>query len=346
MVSVKNFGTTKEGRQAHLIALTNKSGMSLHVTDFGASLVSILAPDKSGDLEDVILGFDDVSGYEDNSYYMGATIGRHAGQIEKGVFTLNGKTYHTVINDFDNTMHGGPGGFHSRLFNIESLTENSVIFKYLSKDGEANFPGNLNISVTYILSDDNSFCLDFDGECDADTILSMTNHAYFNLNGPQSESILEHKLKIYAEKYTEVDEQGLPTGNVFPVSDTPYDFREFRSIGERISYPDKELQYCGGYDHNWVLPEDDGVRLCCELTNDDGSRRLQIFSNQPGFQMYSGNHLNGSKKGKNGIAYVKQSAMCLEPQVYPNGLNNPHFPSPILKSGQLYKYRSVYKFTS
>ena len=340
------FGQTKDGRQAHLVTLTNKNGMSASITDFGATLVKLFAPDKNGKLADVVWGFDDVSGYENTTYYMGATIGRHAGQVEEGTFSLNGKTYNLVINDHNHTMHGGPDGFHSRLFDIAELSESAAVFKYLSPDGEANFPGNLHVTVTYRLTDENELHIDFDAHSDADTVLSMTNHSYFNFDGVGSESILNHQLKIYGSQYTEVDEKGLPTGKICPVDGTPYDFMAFHTIGERINDPSAmELKYCSGYDHNWIIDGDgSGLTLNCEVINSDGTRHLQLFSNQPGLQMYSGNYLNGTEKGKDGTAYQSQSALCLEPQVFPNGLNHSHFPSPVLTKGQEYCYRSVYKF--
>jgi aldose 1-epimerase len=342
----KSFGKTRNNKDANLYTLTNKNGMSVSVTDYGAALVSLVVPDKKGTLRDIVWGFDDVTGYENATTYMGATIGRHAGQVWHGHFELNGESYKLVINDQDHTMHGGPEGFHSRMFSVESFDENGLILSYLSKDGEAGFPGNLKVTVTYKLSDENTLNIDFHGICDKDTVLSMTNHAYFNLNGPDSNSAMDHHLKIYAAQYTEVDEQGVPTGKIFPVQGTVYDFTDFHVIGDRINEPHRELGFCKGYDHNWVIsPVKDGVmRLCCELKNRDSSLQLQLFSNQPGLQMYSGNYLNGSEKGKNNTAYISRSAVCLEPQLCPNGLCIPHFPSPVLKKGEEYKYNSVYKF--
>ena len=339
------FGKTKDTRDSFLYTLSNKNGMSLSVTDYGASTVSLIVPDKNGNRLDVIRGFDNVSGYENTPTYMGATIGRHAGQIWHGTFELNGETYKLVINDQDHTMHGGPESFHSRLFTAETYSENELVLSYFSRDSEAGFPGNLNVKVIYRLNEDNSFSIDFHAVSDKDTILSMTNHAYFNLNGENSNSALDHKLKIYSDSYTEVDMQGVPTGKIIPVKGTVYDFTNFHTIEERINEADRELKFCQGYDHNWVISpvKDNVTRLCCELINKDSTIHMQLFSNQPGLQMYSGNYMTG-EKGKNGVLNSKRSAICLEPQVFPNGLKQPHFPSPVLKKGEEYFYSSLYKF--
>ena len=345
-ISTRPFGKTRTGENAYLYTLANNNGISVSVTDNGAAMVSLIVPDKKGNPLDIIRGFDDVMGYENTTTYMGATIGRHAGQIWHGSFDMDGKTYKLVINDHDHTMHGGPEGFHSRMFHRINYDDDSLELSYISKDGEAGFPGNLEVKVSYLLLNDDTLGIEYSAVCDKDTVLSMTNHAYFNLNGPESDSVLDHQLKIYADKYTEVDEQGVPTGRIIPVSGTVYDFRDFHTIGERINESDRELEFCKGYDHNWVIsPEKDNVRrLCCELKSQESLIHMQLFSNQPGLQMYSGNYMDGSEKGKNGIAHTSRSAMCLEPQVFPNGLRNPHFPSPILKKGEEYKYISMYKF--
>ena len=306
MANKASFGQTQDGRQAHLITLSNAKGMRVQVTDYGATLVSIFAPDKDGNFADILWGFDDVSGYETGQGFIGATIGRHAGRIKNGAFSINGKAYQQVTNDRGHTVHSGPDGFHSRLFDIQSLTESEVVFHYLSPDGEAGSPGNLQVTVTYRLQDDNSLILDFDGECDADTILNMTNHAYFNLDGPESATIHDHLFKVPAETYTEVNAEGLPTGRLLPVEGTPYDFREFTPMGAGINAPEAGIEYCGGYDHTLVIsPEKfEDVRLCCEAKNGSGTRHMQLYTNQPGMQYYSGNFLDGKQKGKGGVYYA------------------------------------------
>ena len=348
MADQVDFGKTRNGKTAQLYTIKNGKGMSLSVTDYGAAMVKLLVPDSNGKLIDVIWGFENVSGYEATPTYMGATIGRHAGQIEKGRFMLNGTEYKLVINDHDHTMHGGPEGFHSRMFELKDFDESKIMLLYRSPSLEAGFPGSLDVYVTYELTDDNELIIDFEGISDDNTVLSMTNHAYFNLDGEASDSILTHRLRIPAKQYTQVDNQGLPTGRVLDVAGSPFDFNQFREVGKLISDPHEELKFCKGYDHNWIIDADEsynGLRLNCELMNSQGTVHMKLYSNQPGLQMYSGNYLNGSDVGKNGKAYVFRSALCLEPQKFPNGLNHPHFPSPILKAGEDYVYKSVYKFS-
>lgn len=337
------FGKTMDGGRAKLFTLTNANGMSMSVTDYGAALTGLLVPDKAGRLADVVLGFEDVSGYEKTRYYMGATIGRHAGQICEGEFELGGAVYRLTVNDHSHTMHGGPGGFHKRLFCGGFENDGSIALSYYSEDGEAGFPGGLRVTVIYRLTEENELLIDFYGSGDRDTILSMTNHAYFNLNGQGG--VMGHRLKINAEQYTEVDAQGLPTGKISPVVGTPFDFLEARPLAEFVDAPHPQLAFCAGYDHNWVLREEceNGLRLCCELESESG-RTMRLLSNQPGLQVYSGNYLDGLEKGKGGVFYAWREAVCLEPQRFPNGLNHPHFPSPVLKKGEQYHYRSVYRF--
>lgn len=342
-IKIEPFGRAADGRDAALVTLKGKSGIAAAVTDYGAALVSLRVPDANGDVADVVLGFPDVSGYQNTATFMGATVGRHAGQINDGAFVLDGREYHTVVNDHDNTMHGGPGGFHSRFFAWRA-GGGEVTFMYRSRDGEGGFPGNLDVEARYSFTDDDALMIEFRARADADTVLNMTNHAYFNLNG--AGDILSHTLQIFAEEYTEVDAHGSPTGRILPVAGTPYDFTRAVAIGERIDADDGQLRACRGYDHNWVLGRvDDGrMRKACVLRNDSGDLTMELATNQPGVQMYSGNYLDGSETGKNGMVHAARSALCLEPQLFPNGLNHPHFPSPVLRRGEEYYHCSVYSF--
>ena len=340
---MRSFGCTRAGRETVLIRLENANGMFAEISNYGASLVSLGVPDRRGDIRDVILGFDTVSGYEKTRYYMGATIGRHAGQIKNGRFHLGGRDYTLVINDHDHTMHGGPDGFHRQIFRWRSGGETAEFF-YHSPDGEAGFPGNLDLSVRYRLSPENELTIEYNASCDSDTVLNMTNHAYFNLNG--EETILNHLLHINADEYTEIDRQGLPTGKILPVKNTPYDFTKLRPVGESIDCGDPQLQWAHGYDHNWVLcrKNDGELRLACELSDGQRLRTMMLYTNQPGLQMYSGDYMDGLEQGRLGAAYAFRGALCLEPQVFPNGLEHPEFPSPVLKKGDNYHFLSVYKF--
>ena len=342
----QGFGQLKTGEQASLYTIGNNKGMQARITEYGATLVSLIVPDSDGKFADIAQGFSDVAGYERAPYYMGATIGRHAGQVRGGSFSLNEAQYDLVINDMDNTMHGGPEGFHSRMFTLIKQTDDLLVLTYHSKDGEAGFPGDLDVTVTYHITEDNELGLDYTASCNMDTILSMTNHTYFNLNGHDAPTILDHQLKIFAQEYMEVDEQCVPNGNILSVDGTPFDFTDFHEVGARINEPMQQLEVCTGYDHNWVVGgvTNDDVRMCCELKTRTGKRHMQLFSNRPGLQMYSGNYLDGKYIGKEGCAYKRQSSLCLEPQVCPDSLSHPHFPSAILRAGKKYDYRSIYRF--
>ena len=345
-IRTSDFGALEDGRHATLYTLTNNRGICLKLTDYGAAAVAMLVPDSYGAVQDVIWGFDSVSGYERTKYYLGATIGRFAGQINGGRFSLDGCTYGLTINDHGNTLHGGVCGFDKRLFSgIVAETENKVAFSYYSPDGEGGFPGNLEVQATYTLTPQNEIIIQYQAVSDADTVLNLTNHSYFNLDGHDSTSILKHTLSIHGEEYTDVAPDGSPNGRISSVADTPMDFRNPHEIGERIGEDFEQLRICGGYDHNWVIDRrGEGVRMCCELAAEKSTRRLQVLSNQPGLQMYSGNYLDGTEIGKNGVLYAYRSALCLEAQLYPNALNHPAFPSPILRRNEVYHNTIIYRF--
>ena len=345
-IRTEHFGTLSDGRQATLFTLSGGNGLALKITDYGATAVSMLVPDGKGCIVDVIQGFEDVSGYEKTVLYQGATIGRYAGQINDGRFTLGGKTYTLYINDRGNSLHGGKLGFNKRLFDSRiSETENSVIFSYLSPDGEEGYPGNLEVKVTYSLSPENEIIINHYAQSDADTVLNMTHHSYFNLDGYMSGSVLDHYLSIRAQQYTESAEDLSPNGIISSVDGTPMDFRIPCRIGERIGQDFEQLRISYGYDHNWVIEGwGEGIRPVCELVSTNSGIRLSAFSDLPGLQVYSGNFLDGTEAGKDGIRYEYRSAVCLEPQYYPNSLKHPAFPSPILLKDEIYNHTIKYKF--
>jgi len=342
-VSVRPFGCTMAGRETALIRLENSNGMFAVLCNYGAALVSLGVPDRHGDIRDVVPGFDSVTGYEKTGSYMGATIGRSTGLIRNGHFRLGGRDYSLVINDHGHTNHGGPDGFHRQLFRWKAGGDTAEFF-YRSPDGEAGFPGNLDLLVRYRLSSENELTIEYSAHSDCDTILNMTSHAYFNLSG--EETILNHLLRINADEYTEIDDQCLPTGRILPVKNTPYDFTEFRLIGESIDSGDAQRKWAQGYDHNWVLGRnnDSEPHLACELTDERRTLTMLLYTNQPVLAMYSGNYLDGLDHGKQGRVYSFRGALCLEPQLFPNGLEYPDFPSPVLKKGENYNFVSVYKF--
>ena len=342
----ESFSKASCGREAFLYTLSNKHGMVLKTTDFGAAIVSILIPEKNGGVKDVVLGFDSVSGYEKTGLYLGATIGRYAGQVRDAQFTLNGKTYSLYANDHTNTLHGGQKGFDKRFFTADICeAKNKITFSYFSPSGEEGFPGNLQAAASYQLTDQNEIIMSHTAKSDCDTILSMTNHAYYNLNGHASGSIENHRLTIPATEFLELAPDCCPNGRILPVHNTPMDFTSPHTIGTRIAADDEQLRISEGYDHNWnIAPTGSKYPLCAELENDSGSIRMQMFSGLPGLQMYSGNYLNGSEAGKDGYRYGHRGALCLEPQFYPASPSYPQFPSPILKQNEIYKHKIIVKF--
>lgn len=344
-MEIKDFGTLQDGRGSKLYTLKNAAGLTVALTDFGAAVVSVGIPKKGGGLCDVVLGFDSVAGYEKTAYYLGATVGRHAGQIEKCSFDLNGKTYRLFDNDHGNSMHGGQKGFNKRLFAAVPLAENTVSFLYYSPDGEEGYPGNLRVSVTYTLGEDGALRMDYDACSDADTVLNMTNHSYFNLNGHDSGTILGHVLYVDSDAFTADDANGMPTGAILPVKDTPMDFRVPTPIGSRIDAAYDQVRIFNGYDHNWILHQNGDInRLCARLTNENGCRSVEVYTTKPGIQIYSGNNIDGGEIGKGGCVYRFRQAVCMETQFYPNALNNRHFPSVILCAGARYQHSTIYKF--
>lgn len=320
--------------------------MELKLTDFGAAVVSIIAPELSDGRKDMVLGFDDVSGYEATKLYLGATIGRYAGQVKGGSFMIHNITYHLYRNDHGNTLHGGEKGFDKRLFSPALSEENNeVVFTYFSPDMEEGFPGNLRVSSGYTLTEDNRVIIRFQGKSDRDTMLNMTNHCYYNLDGHDSGSIEGHRLRICAEKYLKVGEDCAPDGEILPVAGSPMDFRTAHALGKRIEDEDRQLAICRGYDHNWNIDRyGEGIRLCAELTGESGLRSLRVHSDLPGLQMYSGNYLDGSEAGKGGVRYGFREALCLEPQFYPNASYYKQFPSPFLKAGELFDHTIILEF--
>ena len=340
----REFGITSSGAKAKLYTLKNEKGIEVDITDFGAAITAVRVPLVNRQYMDVLLGFDDVKDYEKTKYYLGATIGRHTGQINCGKYELNGKIYHTYINDYGNTMHGGKIGFDKRLFKGQCEGDN-LVFSYFSPDGEEGFPGNLQVKVEYSLDNEGRLKIHFCGISDADTILSMTNHSYFNLNGHDGGDVMGHFIWINSDAYTLNDENGSPTGVIESVDGTPMDFRTPTRIGEKIQMTDQQLINCSGYDHNWILKNSGkDLILAAELSNCKKECRVRVFTNKPGLQVYTGNYLDGSESGKNGVRYQFRGGVCMETQFFPNAMNNPHFPSPILKKGDIYDYTTVYQF--
>lgn len=342
------FGKTKDGVEASRFILKNTNGMEVHLTDYGANIVKILVADHNGKLDDVVLGYDDVSGYEENSPGLGSFIGRHANRIKDGTFKLNGIEYNLEKNDGNNNLHGGGVGFNKLMYQVKTFEEDkelSVEFSRMSPDMEQGFPGNLNLSVRYTLTEDNELIISYQGSCDQDTIVNLTNHSYFNLSGHNSGTILEQKVWINSNLFTPTDQSLIPTGEMVDVEDTPMDFRILKPIGREINSDYEPLKIAGGYDHNYVLNKKaKEMAMVAKLVDDRSKRVMEVYTDKPGMQLYTGNFLK-NERGKEGALYEKWSGVCFETQYFPNAMNTPQFPSSVLKAGEKYSSKTIYKFT-
>ena len=347
----KSFGTTKDGKKVEMYTLENDNGMKIRLMTRGATLVAAEVPDRDGKLADVVLGFDDVSGYEsDKNQYFGCTTGRVANRISKGQFVMDGKQYKLAVNNEPNHLHGGGGplALDRVVWTAERLNSEgqgqTITFRYHSKDGDEGYPGNLTLKVKYTLTGDNEIHINYTAETDQKTPVNLTNHTYFNLAGAGAETVLEHSLQVNADLYTPFDDTGIPTGEIARVDNTPIDFREPRRIGERLDQLiDTPLQ---GYDHNYVLNKTTAAELsvAAVLHEPSTGRTLTVSTTEPGVQFYTGNHLFG-QEGKGGRKYPKRSACCLETQHFPDSVNQAHFPSVLLTPGQTYHQTCVYAFS-
>jgi aldose 1-epimerase len=348
-VKVSYFGKTAEGQEVRAFTITNAKGTKVKLLTRGATLAEWHVPDKNGKMDDVVFGFDDVAGYESKGNgYFGATVGRVANRIAGGKFTLDGKQYKLAKNDGPNTLHGGVKRSLDKVIwdgqPFEKGQGQGVVFKYISPDGEEGFPGQLTIRVTYTLTDKNEIRIDYEAGTTKATPVNLTNHAYFNLSGAGSPTILDHELMLAADRFAPVDETLIPTGEIAPVAGTPLDFREFHKIGERVDQLDDKPGK--GYDHNFVLNNQDGdLALAARVRDPKSGRILSVFTTEPGIQFYGGNFLDGVK-GKAGKAYPYRSGLCLETQHFPNSVNTPKFPSTILQPGEAYKHTCVYQITT
>jgi aldose 1-epimerase len=338
-ITAADWGET-DGKKVSLYTLTNKNGVQVAITNYGGTVTSWLAPDRNGNKSSIVLGFDKLQGYLDKPPYFGALVGRYGNRIANGKFTLNGQTYKLATNNGKNALHGGLKGFDKVVWDASPAADNtpSLTLNYLSKDGEEGYPGNLNVTVKYTLTDDNELKIDYTAQTDKATPVNLTNHSYFNLTGDVSNDILNHTLQIDADRYTPVDTTLIPTGELKPVAGTPFDFRQPHKIGERID------QVPGGYDHNFVLNGNAGtMRRVATLKDSTSGRTLDVYTDQPGLQFYSGNFLDGSIKTSDGKPINKHAALCLETQHFPDSPNQPSFPSTILQPGTTYHTATTYK---
>jgi aldose 1-epimerase len=347
-VSAENFKTVYEGKQVDLFDLTNVNGMKVQITNFGGKIVSILVPDHQGNLGDVCMGYESFEGYRTGSGSMGATIGRFANRIGNAQFILNDSTYTLAKNNGPNSIHGGERGFRFVVWDVQEVTDHRLRLFYRSVDGEEGYPGNMDVTVTFTLTDENEIRIDYHASTDKSTVINLTNHAYFNLSGEGHHSILDHELLINAEQFTPIDQHSIPTGEYRDVENTAFDFREFRRVGDRIDGEDEQLQLVGGYDHNFVLnkPEED-LALSAILYDPLTRRVMEVFTTEPGIQIYTGNHLKGTGTdvGKGGKPYGPRSGICLETQHFPDSPNKPGFPTTVLNPEETFKSTTIYKFS-
>lgn len=346
----KPFGITKNGEEATLYTITNGNGMKVSFTDFGAHIIDIIVPDANGNLADVNLGYKNLKGYENNKTSFGAFIGRHANRIGDARFEIGGKVYELDKNDGNNNLHGGNVRYNEFMYEAEVYEDEDMIsieFSRLSPNMEQGFPGNLDISVTYSLTEANELVIEYLAVSDKDTIVNFTNHSYFNLAGHNSGSVLDQKLWIKANQFTPTDNKLIPTGELRDVTGTPMDFRSFKRIGQDIDADYEPLKIAGGYDQNYVLDiSGDEVEKVAELVDENSGRRMEVFTNLPGMQLYTANWLDEKENTKDGAIYDKKSAACFETQYYPNSCNISSFPSCRLEAGKEYESVTIYKFSN
>lgn len=343
------FGKMPDGQEVHLYTLTNSGGMQVAITNYGARIVSVLAPDRNGKMADVVLGFDNLPDYMKYNTYFGALVGRYANRIGGAKFTLDGKIYHLPVNNGPNSLHGGIKGFDKRFWAAEEVQGGgpSLAMTYSSKDGEEGYPGNMQAKVVYTLAKDNSLKIDYSATADKDTVINLTNHSYFNLAGEGNGDILKQVLMINSSKITPADATQIPTGKIIDVAGTPFDFRKPTPIGARINEDNQQLKIGKGYDINYILDrKGPGLELAARAYDPESGRELEVYTTEPGIQFYSGNFLDGSVHGKGGKAYGSRSAFCLETQHYPDSPNHPDFPTTELKPGRTFHEVTIFKFST
>jgi aldose 1-epimerase len=348
----ESFGTLPDGRAVEAVVLSNDHGMELRVLSWGAILQELVVPGKAGPA-DVVLGYASIDGYLAKSNYFGASVGRYANRIALGKFTLDGKAYQLPTNDGPNALHGGVAGFDKHLWTIADVMSGPgsarVTLTYVSPDGEEGYPGTLSVRATFTLTEENTLEIVYEATTDRATIVNLTNHSYFNLAGASSGvSVLDQSLMIPADSFTPVGETLIPTGEIRPVAGTPFDFRELTRIGDRVrDGNDEQMRIGRGYDHNWVVSRKpvDGLQTLAVMIDPGSGRRMEVLSNQPGVQFYSGNFLDGTATGKGGTIYRMGDALCLEPQIFPDTPNKPAFGSARLDPGQTYRNRIAYRFS-
>lgn len=343
----ENFKAEVDGKSTNLYTLVNKNGVEACITNYGGRLVSLMLPDKDGKFIDVVLGHDSIADYVNIDGNFGALIGRYGNRINQGRFSLDGQEYQLPQNDFGHCLHGGPKGFHHAVWEAEQQNDTTLNLKLFSPDGEFGFPGNVNVTVVYTLTHDNAINIAYKATTDAPTILNLTNHSYFNLSGNPSNDILDETVWFDADGFTPIDSTFMTSGEIVPVVGTPFDFTTAKPIGKDLSKNDEQLNNGRGYDHNMVLRSPRDISKPAAIVTDSVSGiKMEMFTNEPGIQFYIGNFLDGTVKGKKGIAYPHRSAICLESQHYPDSPNKAQWPSVVIRPGETYSSNCIYKFTT
>jgi aldose 1-epimerase len=345
-ITKKSFGTTPEGKEVTEFTLSNKSGVSLSVINYGGIITRLRVPDRKGVLEDIVLGYDSLSGYVKDSPYFGAIVGRYGNRIANGKFTLDGKEYTLAQNNDGQHLHGGVKGFDKVFWNIEEAGANKLKLTYRSKDMEEGYPGNLSIEVTYALTDADELKISYTATTDKKTIVNLTQHSYFNLSGNARRDIHDHELTLYSDKFVPVTKVLIPTGELKDVSGSPFDFRTSTAIGARVNEKDQQLAFGRGYDHCWVLSSPDSMKHAASLYEPVSGRVLEVYTTEPAIQFYCGNFLDGSITGKYNVIYKHRYGLCLETEHYPDSPNQKNFPSTELNPGEVYRTQTTYKFSS
>ncbi len=344
----REFGKTPAGETADLYTFSNSRGIEITATNYGCIITAMKVPDKSGKLADVVLGLNDFADYLRRHPYLGAVVGRYGNRIGKGKFTLNGVEYTLACNNGENSLHGGIKGFDQAVWRAREVpgAKPAVEFTHLSKDGEEGYPGNLSLTVVYTLEDD-GLRIDYTATTDRDTVLNVTNHSYFNLAGEGTGDILGHEMQLFADQFTPVDAGLIPTGELRSVAGTPFDFRKPTVIGARIEQKDEQLERCNGYDLNFVVNGQAGtLRPAARARDPKSGRVMEVLTTEPGVQLYTGNFLNGSFRGKSGAAYGPRSGFCLETQHFPDSPNKPQFPTTVLRPGDTFRSTTVFRFSA
>lgn len=350
-VEKSDYGVTQDGKKVELFKLANKDGITVNIITYGGRITSVHTPDRNGKMENVVLGFENLEQYEKQNPFFGALVGRYGNRIAKGKFTLNDREYILAKNNGENNLHGGVKGFDKVVWKVESIDESassaSLKLSYLSKDMEEGFPGNLSAVVTYTLHTDNSLDVSYAAKTDKTTVVNLTQHSYFNLSGDFSKLILDHEVQLNADKYVPVDDGLIPTGELASVEGTPFDFRQSKLVGKNIDADNEQIQLGGGYDHCWVLNNyQAGYRSVANAVHPGSGRTLEVLTDEPGIQFYSGNFLDGTLPAPNGGTYAKRSGFCLETQHFPDSPNQPNFPSVTLEPGAIYTTKTTFKFST